>query len=129
MSGYSRMPYRLLPMLFVMGLIFVLSGIPGERLVLPDIVNIDKAAHMAVYCLLALTVFWAFGDRLPARYPRLVPLLVILISTAYGVTDEFHQSFVPNRTPSVFDVLADGAGAVLACGLWVIFPNLRKKRG
>jgi VanZ family protein len=33
------------------------------------------------------------------------------LSAAYGVTDEWHQSFVPGRTPDVGDWLADAVGA------------------
>ena len=117
---------RMSPLLLVMGIIYFLSSLPGDRLVLPDIVNIDKIAHMAIYGLLAFTVFYAFGSRLRRLYPRLIPLLVILICTLYGVSDEFHQSFVPNRSPDVFDVMADSTGAVLVCIISTAY--LRKKK-
>jgi VanZ family protein len=45
-------------------------------------------------------------------------LAAILLTTAYGVTDEFHQSFVPGRTPDPADVAKDFGGAVLACVLY-----------
>ena len=36
----------------------------------------------------------------------------------YAITDEFHQSFVPGRHPSPYDViLFDGTGALIA--LWL----------
>lgn len=125
MSCFLQTPARMIPMLLVMGIIFFSSSVPGERLLLPDIVNIDKAAHMAVYGLLALTVFYAFGSAYVGIHPRLAPLLVILICTVYGVSDEFHQSFVPNRTPSFFDVLADSLGAVAACIVRIASAHLK----
>ncbi len=127
MSGSPRglMP-RMVPLLLVMGIIYFLSSVPGDRLVLPDIVNIDKVAHMAIYGLLAAAAFYAFGGRLRRLHPRLIPLLVILICTLYGVSDEFHQSFVPNRSPDVFDVMADSCGAALVCVISHIY--LRKKK-
>jgi VanZ family protein len=128
MSRFLRAPARLVPMILVMGAIFFLSSVQGENLVLPNIVNIDKVAHMGVYGLLAGTVFFAFGGRLICLYPRLVPLLVILICILYGVTDEFHQSFVPNRTPSFSDVLADGFGAAVVSLIYAAKTNLLKKR-
>jgi VanZ family protein len=116
----------MVPLLLVMGTIYLLSSLPGDRLVLPDIVNIDKVAHMTIYGLLAAAAFYAFGGRLRRLHPRLIPLLVILFCTVYGVSDEFHQSFVPNRSPDVFDVMADSTGAVLVS---VIFnASLRKKK-
>jgi VanZ family protein len=39
-----------------------------------------------------------------------------LIAALYGLTDEFHQAFVPTRTPSAGDLVADAAGAALALG-------------
>ena len=127
MSRLLRVSARTIPMFAVMGSIFFLSSVPGDHLVLPEIVNIDKAAHLAIYGLLAGAVLFAFGGRLVCLHPRLVPLLVILICTLYGMSDEFHQSFVPNRTPSLSDVLADGCGAVIVCLFFAAKTHLRKK--
>ena len=127
MSRFSRgLLLRTIPILLVMGIIYFLSSVPGDRLALPDIVNIDKVAHMTIYGVLAFTAFYAFGSRLRQLHPRLIPLLVILICTLYGVSDEFHQSFVPNRSPDVFDVMADSTGAVLVCIISTAY--LRKKK-
>jgi VanZ family protein len=38
----------------------------------------------------------------------------ILISSIYGVTDEYHQTFVAGRSPAVDDWVADTAGAAVA---------------
>lgn len=38
-------------------------------------------------------------------------LVAILVATLYGVTDEFHQSFVPNRMTDAKDLLVDFLGA------------------
>jgi VanZ family protein len=40
--------------------------------------------------------------------------LATSIASLYGISDEFHQSFVPGRTPDVVDWLADTSGALLA---------------
>ena len=129
MSRFSWKVTRIIPMLLMMGIIFFLSSVPGEDLVLPDIVNIDKLAHLAIYGLLAFSVFHAFqGARFNQMHPRLVPLLVILFCSAFGLSDEFHQSFVPNRSADVFDVLADSIGAVAVCIIRFVVTHLRKKR-
>jgi VanZ family protein len=83
---------------------------------------------MTIYGLLAATAFYAFGSRLRRLYPRLIPLLVILICTLYGVSDEFHQSFVPNRSPDLFDVMADSTGAALVCIIFAVNASLQKKK-
>lgn len=41
-----------------------------------------------------------------------VVLLATLMASAYGVTDEFHQHFVPGRTPDPVDWADDTAGAL-----------------
>ena len=47
----------------------------------------------------------------------------------YGMTDEFHQMFVPGRTSSIDDLFADTIGAFIGAGLcwaWgIITPTSR----
>jgi len=45
-------------------------------------------------------------------------LAATLFATAYGVTDEYHQSFVPGRTADPADVAKDLAGAAVASALY-----------
>jgi VanZ family protein len=105
-------------MLLVMGMIFFFSHQPGHTLHLPSIPGIDKIAHMLAYGLLALTVLWFLGSAGPSGFlnPALKTVLFCLL---FGVSDEFHQSFIPGRWVSVFDLLADLTGAMLVCALWL----------
>ena len=43
-------------------------------------------------------------------------LLTIVCATVYGISDEFHQWFVPGRTADVHDVMADAIGATRGRG-------------
>jgi hypothetical protein len=52
--------------------------------------------------------------------------LAVLIVSAFGVTDEWHQSFVPGRSCDVFDWLADTLGAALAVTLYVKWTWYRR---
>ena len=70
-------------------------------------------AYLAFAMLLARAVRGGFGRPLPAR----TALAVVLAATLYGVSDEWHQSFVPGRDSSWGDVAKDAAGALL--GVWV----------
>jgi len=116
---------RMVPMTLVMGTIFWLSHQPGDSFNLPRLPEIDKLCHMVVYSVLAVTVLFAFGRQRRNRRPRLVVLLTVLFCLFYGISDEFHQSFVPGRSVSALDVLADCLGALLTGLLWL---RWRKRR-
>ena len=120
--------FRYVPMTLVMGTIFFLSNQPGDTLTLPDVPNIDKVLHAGIYGLLALTTLFAVGKKLISAHPRPVAFLVLLFCALYGLSDEFHQSFIPGRTPSVWDLFADTTGAGLAVFLWQQFLPSGKKR-
>ncbi len=112
---------RMVPMLIVMGTIFFLSHQPGDALYMPPLPWFDKAAHLAIYALLAISVLYGFSPWLEDKKFPTVTLLVGLFCVLYGISDEFHQSFIPGRFVSVGDVAADGAGALLACCAWFLW--------
>ncbi len=108
-------------MILVMGTIFFLSNQPGDTLSLPDVPNIDKVLHAGIYGLLALTTLFAIGKKTTLARPCQVSFLVVVFCMFYGITDEYHQSFVPGRTPSIWDLCADTIGALLMVILWSRF--------
>jgi VanZ family protein len=102
------------PAVLWMAAIFVVSGTPGSDL--PGFGSWDyavkKTGHVLAYALLAALLRRAVG------WQRRLPGVVWLLAFAYALLDEFHQSFVPGRHPSLIDALAfDGAGA--AAALWI----------
>ena len=105
---------RWLPALFLMAAIFSFSSQPGDNL--PDFLSWDlvvkKTGHFIGYGLLALSNFYGL------KYDKKQYWLAWLLAVAFSATDEFHQSFVPSRHASVFDVVIfDNFGAAFA--LWV----------
>jgi len=116
------------PALAVAGAIVALSSVPGDRLELPLFPHADKLAHLAVYGLLGLLVLRAL-----ARTTRLAlatrAFVTVVLVTVFGVTDELHQVFVPGRSAEVLDVVADGAGALLACVVFWAGGRLARRRG
>lgn len=115
-------------MFLVMGTIFYLSHQPGDTFHLPEVVNIDKLLHMLVYGVLALSTLYGLPVRMGRQHPRLAAVLVILFCLAYGLSDEWHQSFIPGRFPSFWDIAADTAGAGVAVYLWFKFTALRRNQ-
>jgi len=70
---------------------------------------VRKAAHLAVFGILVLLWHRALGNT-----PRGVVPAALAVTIVFAGLDEFHQSFTPGRTASVFDVGWDTAGATLA---------------
>ena len=91
----------------------------------------DYWAHMGAYALLAAVIVRGMaGGRRPGVTGARV-LLAALLAAGYGVSDEYHQSFVPGRDPSARDIAADaaGAGAGAAAGwVWSIVFAVRRRR-
>ena len=77
--------------------------------------------HLALYSVLGGTL--QFG-RLSSN-SGLAHWTVIAIGIIYGVSDEWHQSFVPGRNPSAADLLADTIGVLMgyAFTYWLL-PKL-----
>lgn len=91
-------------------LIFILSSLPGSTIPSPFF-SADKVFHLGVYAVLGYLVARALDCYGLAG--RVIMVLSVLICFLYGVSDEFHQSFVPDRTPSFMDVAADTVGSCI----------------
>lgn len=72
-----------------------------------------KLAHVIVYFLLGLVTYrgFALGSK---QYSPPAGLRSLVFCAAYAATDEYHQSFVKGRGPSVHDVVLDSMAAALA---------------
>ncbi|MBI5894115.1 MAG: VanZ family protein [Deltaproteobacteria bacterium] len=96
-----------------MALIFYLSSQSLEELQLPEIWNIDKVVHFFEYGVLGVLWFRAIETREKIKSAAVIAFTITFL---YGISDEIHQYFVPNRNASVYDVIADGLGAL--AGIW-----------
>jgi len=76
---------------------------------------IGNLAHLPAYGLLGGLWFHALG-RFEPGIERTLPgdALPVLLTTAYGLFDEWHQSFVPGRSGNVLDLGVDLLAAWLA---------------
>lgn len=111
---------RFVPYLCGVVAIWMVSSL--ERLAIPEpllFCNSDKLMHMVAYAMLASLAWFA------VRAHRRAPLSAFLMAALYGGIDELHQSFVPGRSASGLDLLADTLGA-LACV--AAFVAVRRRR-
>jgi len=125
----SRFTYYWLPVLVYCVAIFIQSSFPTAGQ-LPQWSGMDKLLHVAAYALLGFLFFRALAANRPNenRNPSLI--ISILLTGLYGLSDEFHQSFVPGRTAEAADALADLAGGVLGAGWgWMRAKRIDKTAG
>ncbi len=97
-----------------MTLIFVLSSQPS----LPAVSlfsGADLLAHAVVFGILGALLSRSLAPSRVTAWRRV--LLITMLVAVYGITDEYHQSFVPGRDASAWDVLADGLGGLLAAAI------------
>lgn len=105
----SLINWYALPLVAYCALIFYLSS--QSDIVLPTLVpQSDKLLHLAEYAVLGALAYRFFQRAMPERSKTFVVMVAFLFALVYGLSDEFHQSFVPGRDSSWFDALADGAG-------------------
>jgi len=112
-----------------MAVVFILSSQSGLKV--SDDVAIDKplriSGHLLAFATLAglSLVALAWGRR-----PRLRDALVALaIAVGYGLLDEFHQSFVPDRNGRLDDVVTDAIGALIGIAIaWVVLMVMAARR-
>lgn len=115
--------FRWAPAVLLMAAIFVLSSVPSEEM--PSFgfwdILVKKGGHAVGYGLLALAYWFAL------QWEKKRAWLAFLLAVVYALSDEFHQSFVPGRHPSLVDALViDTMGALAAlAGMWW----MRKKKG
>jgi VanZ family protein len=67
-----------------------------------------KSAHIIVFGVLAILIYQSLKR---SSYSYLIALLLTFL---YAIFDEWHQSFVPERTSAFKDVLFDTFGACIA---------------
>lgn len=110
---------RFIPVILIMGIIFLLSHQTGSSLDFPKIPFVDKLAHCFLYGVLAIAAIYALPIAQKERKLKRTGVFVILFCLLYGITDEFHQSFIPGRFSSVSDLFADTIGATMTVIWWV----------
>lgn len=112
---------RWIPAIAWMGVIFRLSSLPGSSV--PG--RFSGVGHFVTYAMLGALVYSA--ERRSGSGHAAAG--AIIVASLYGVTDEFHQYFVPGRTPDVADWAVDTLGAASASLGLLLVSRLRASRG
>ncbi|MEP7216312.1 MAG: VanZ family protein [Anaerolineaceae bacterium] len=107
---------RIVPPLLVVawaGVIFFFSSLSNPPGTTGDEWQ-SNLAHFAEYAVLAALLFWALRTTLPTSSMVALAATSWLVSVAYGISDEYHQSFVVNRDSNPMDVGFDAVGSAVA---------------
>ena len=110
-------------------LLWLFPDISEESLVYAHFL-VRKAAHFSEYAVLALLAARAFRTSQKPKLKELWWLASFALIACVALVDEYHQSFLPSRTGTIYDSLLDMTGGVvaLACAaLWL--ARRRRKRG
>lgn len=118
--------HRIVAVLVWAALIFAVSSLPNP----PGTSGGEwksQLAHTTEYAILAFLMLRALRHYFSGRPLLVLGFVAWALSTCYGMSDEFHQSFVPNRDANWLDVGFDSMGA--ACGvIGVLAFHFRNKR-
>ena len=101
-----------LPVYVYAGLIFIHSSLSTPPLV-PRIWQGDKLLHLLEYAIFGYLIARAAKNAVSLELNAHFRIFAICVAVIYGLSDEFHQYFVPGRQADILDVLADGLGAFL----------------
>jgi len=88
----------------------------------------DKTVHMIEYAIFGFLLYITMKNSPYPSFRDHAMLFAIIIGILYGMSDEFHQSFVPGRSATIPDLVADGIGVTLAQTFIFIKDKLCKKQ-
>jgi VanZ like family len=151
-TPYNRMRRFLkywLPLLIWLGVIFVgstniMSAEHTSRYIVPFLLWLKpgmsphaiwiilvvtrKCAHVTEYAVLAVLLWRALRSVPALRTKTLMVFSAVLLGCAlFAASDEFHQTFVKSRTPSLRDVVLDVVGALLGVLIGASFARRHPK--
>ena len=106
------------PVVLMLLLIYKISSLETIT-VYSEFLPLDKIYHFTVFMLLSYSLFRMMSYK---NYKLgWIFLNTFLFSTLYGVLDEVHQLYVPNRFFDYNDILADAFGSLVGVLLGLFF--------
>jgi VanZ family protein len=91
----------------------------SSKTVLPTpslFIHQDKVLHFGAYFIMGILAWHFFYDYFFTN-PLIVFIVSLLFCSFYGLSDEWHQSFVNGREADFLDWLADTMGALIATSI------------
>ncbi len=107
-------------------LLWLFPNITADRLAVVHFLT-RKAGHFTEYAVLGFLARRAFVTSSHTILQRYWFQLALLLIVSYALLDEFHQSFVPSRTPSIYDSAIDILGGLTVLLIFKLGGKKEKK--
>lgn len=118
-----------LPVFAHMALIYYLSSRSSFPVNVPPwAFYADKVVHAVIFGMLGLLFLRAWLQGKWQKINLSVSCITIVFVLLYGISDEVHQMFVPNRQPSIGDIIADVFGGIAVVFITSYFAKLNVKK-
>ena len=111
-----------------MGFIVYLSSLsqpPEPLLEVIDWGPIDKVFHLVEFTVLGVLLARALSYSLRRILPTSIWIIAFAVAVLFGMSDEWHQSFVLGRHSSISDLIADTIGS--AIGVGIVYLRVKRK--
>lgn len=111
-----------------MGLIVYLSSLSQPPETLMEVIDwgpIDKVFHLVEFTVLGVLLARALSYSLRRILPTSTWIIAFAVAVLFGVSDEWHQSFVIGRHSTVSDLIVDIIGSALGVG--IVYIRVKRK--
>lgn len=106
--------------------IFIQSSFPSDSFPSVGFEFADKLMHFIIYAVLFVLFFYSLKNQTKnVKLQKYSLEFALLFTVLYGMTDEIHQYFVPNRSCEFSDWVADALGALT---LYLMFKLIYKSK-
>lgn len=111
-------------------LIFYFSSLSRITFLPQNIWDYDKIVHFAIYFFYGLSsIIFVYKFFVNKYKNSKILFFAVLIGVIFAASDEFHQSFTPNRNSDFYDFLADSIGIFLSVLIFnLILKNWKKRK-
>lgn len=113
------------PVIVYSGIIFYVSSIGKVETPFKE-VFFDKILHFGEYFVYGFLMIRALVNTVDGFSFKFLLFFAFSLTVLYGISDEFHQSFVEGRSSSIYDVFADVVGGAIGCFVYPIITKLLK---
>lgn len=117
------------PLAIWAGVILFLTSVPGGQLPKIQISHLDLVVHFVLYTVLGGLMLRALHATLTTARPGRIMIVAIASGVSFGLFDEIHQMWIPGRSYSNLDLVADTVGVCAGVfAYWMIGARFLKRR-